>query len=454
MNNSHKMQLVKTCNRKVLYSISGIYFALMLLLITPANGMLTIEEAATTAVENNFSIQIAEKETEIAESDFSRGHAGFWPTLSLQAGQDLEFSDSRQEFADESIIDEDLARATGLNAGVLMEYPLFTGFDRQHHYQSLNHALAATRGDQKAAVEDLLLQVTIGFHDIRRLQKLIEVTENSIEISTDRVQIAENQYEVGSGSRMELLQARADLNEERSLLLQQEEQLKQQKVQFNELLARPVDTEFEVAEELTFRDLSELEEQKQQALQYNPEIQAQQEWRNMSERLIGREKSQRYPQLGLQIGYDFGRSTSEAGYVASSRSLGLNVGVNLRMNIFDGFNTSRRIETAELNREQQELRLQEQEQRILAEIEEARVRYENALTRLELEQENAEVVEENIEVALEQYEQGMIISVELREAQKTLLESQARLRNVEREAKVAEARLLKLTGQLEETFVL
>lgn len=426
------------------------------MLIAPAKAnenLLTLEEAAEIAVENNFSIQIADRETEIAGYNYSRGNAGFFPTIGIRGNTNIEFDDTDQEFVDGSSIEEDMARSRGIGTGLFFEYPLFTGFERSHHYRSLEHALRATQQEEQEAIEQMLMQVSEAYYDVRRLQKLVEVTEESIEISEDRVAIAERRYEVGSASRIEKLQARADLNEERALLLEYEDNLSKRKVRLNELLAREPSEDFAVEETVEIRDMPGIEEQKQKVAENNPSLNARNQEKMMAEEEIGRQRAQRYPQVDFNMGYDYDWSSSEAGFVSSMQSHGWNAGVSLRMNLFDGFNINRNIQNAQLFHEQTQLRAEEEEHRLKAELEEARVEYENALTRLDLERENAEVVEENVEVALEQYEQDMIIAVELREAQNTLLQSQARLHEMEFEAKVAESRLLKLTGSLEEELV-
>jgi outer membrane protein TolC len=67
---------------------------------------------------------------------------------------------------------------------------------------------------------------------------------------------------------------------------------------------------------------------------------------------------------------------------------------------------------------------------------------------VDLEKDNLSNAEQTLDIALERFRLGTISSLELREAQRSFLESENRLINAEFEAKVAETELLRLSGEL------
>jgi len=67
---------------------------------------------------------------------------------------------------------------------------------------------------------------------------------------------------------------------------------------------------------------------------------------------------------------------------------------------------------------------------------------------LQLEVENSKLADENVTIALERFRLGQSTAIELREAQKSYEESNARLANVRYQAKVAETELLRLQSEL------
>jgi outer membrane protein TolC len=74
--------------------------------------------------------------------------------------------------------------------------------------------------------------------------------------------------------------------------------------------------------------------------------------------------------------------------------------------------------------------------------------YQNNLELVDLERDNLSNAEQTLDIALERFRLGTISSLELREAQRSFLESENRLINAEFEAKVAETELLRLSGEL------
>jgi outer membrane protein TolC len=74
--------------------------------------------------------------------------------------------------------------------------------------------------------------------------------------------------------------------------------------------------------------------------------------------------------------------------------------------------------------------------------------YQNNLELVDLERDNLSNAEQTLDIALERFRLGTISSLELREAQRSFLESENRLINSQFEAKVAETELLRLSGEL------
>jgi len=69
-----------------------------------------------------------------------------------------------------------------------------------------------------------------------------------------------------------------------------------------------------------------------------------------------------------------------------------------------------------------------------------------------LKRKNLEIARENVEIAMERYRLGILTPLELREAQKAYIDAESRLISALYQAKVAETNLLKLTGQLNNTY--
>ena len=74
--------------------------------------------------------------------------------------------------------------------------------------------------------------------------------------------------------------------------------------------------------------------------------------------------------------------------------------------------------------------------------------YQNAKILIELEEQNLEIANKTLEIAMERFRLGNITSVELRESQRTLLNTEHQLIEAQFQAKIYETELLHLTGGL------
>ena len=74
--------------------------------------------------------------------------------------------------------------------------------------------------------------------------------------------------------------------------------------------------------------------------------------------------------------------------------------------------------------------------------------YQNNIEMLELERENLIAAIENHEIASERYMLGNLSGIEMREAQKSLLDAEERILTAEYDTKMCEISLLQLSGKI------
>jgi len=134
--------------------------------------------------------------------------------------------------------------------------------------------------------------------------------------------------------------------------------------------------------------------------------------------------------------------------VQENTSTEVTYGVSLTLDLFNGLNRWRRTQNAEVRATNARLAVEDVRARLVTELTNAYERYRNRLRLVDLERQTLKAVRANVDVALEQFEQGTITSVELREVQEQFIQAESRLLTVQFEAKQAEVELLRLSGQL------
>lgn len=409
---------------------------------------LTIKEAIKIALENNYQIMIAEKDRENAANNASVGTAGFLPELNASGSYTESITDTKLEFFDGRVIDRTGAQSDNLNAGASLRWTIFDGLKMFASLNQLKELEEIGEVNFKISVENNISDVIDTYYNIVKEKQVLKVIQRNISISEERVRIATDELEVGSGSRFDLKQAQVDLNADKSSFLREELRFDQLKIRLNELLGRNGNFEFEVENEIDFRTDLELEELYTSLKQNNSELLKAERNKAVADLEINIAKSEWYPIINLNAGYNFTRSQSEAGFTQSTQTSGFNYGISASFNIFNGLNTRRRIENAEIMLKENELEYKQIKNNLEAGLLNAYRRYQNSLQLVNLETENLEIAKDNVEIALEKLKLGTITPLEFREVQRKLLNAESSLVTAKYEAKSAETELLRLSGEL------
>ena len=112
----------------------------------------------------------------------------------------------------------------------------------------------------------------------------------------------------------------------------------------------------------------------------------------------------------------------------------MNGGYGYTLNKYD-------ISAARLEREQLE-------QALRADLSNLWQAYQNNLQMLNLERQNLVAAKENHEIAMERYMLGNLSGIEMREAQKSLLDAEERILSAEYDTKLCEISLLQISGKV------
>lgn len=410
---------------------------------------LTLNQAVKIALQNNYSINIARNEKEISDNNLSLGNAGFLPQLDAEGSYQRSVNNTTQEYLTGQKIERSNAKSSSLAGDITLNWTIFNGFEMFASFNQLKELKRQGETNFKIAVENNISDVITTYYDIVRQKQVLAVIERSINISEERVRIAQDKKQLGSGSKFDLLQAQVDLNEDRSSLLNEELTLKQDKILLNRLMGRNVDFDFQINDTIISinKDLS-LDELTNEVDNNNSRLKLAKQNKNLSEINLQLARSDWFPEISLFAGYNYVRSESEAGFLKSNTNKSINYGINASLNIFNGLNTSRNIENAEISIKNSELSYNETKKIVDADLKNAFNAYQNSLTLVNLETENLKAAEENSSIALERLRLGSIAPLDFRETQRKLIDAKSRLVGAQFEAKKAETELLLLSGQL------
>jgi len=424
-------------------------FTLMLGTALAAQDHLTLDKAIKIGLENNYTIRTAKNESEIASNNNSPGNAGMLPNVDANGSGSKSQTSSKQEYITGETIDRNGAKSTSYNAGVQLNWTIFDGLDMFITKKKLSELESLGEASARQSVENSVAQIVDAYYNIVRQQQTLQVLQEAKTISQDRMNIAETKQKLGSGSGLEYMQAKADYNADQSALLKQQAVVSNAQVELNRLLARDVNTSFTVSDTIPLLPSLQLDALQQKAAVMNSALQQVRLQKQVAELNIKSLQARRLPQIGINVGYDYSHSESQSGFLLSNQSRGLNYGLSVQFNLFNGFNQNRQVQNARISAKNSEIQLSQLKTQLDASLKQSYENYQNGLQLVELEQENKSVARNTVDIATEKYRLGSITPLELKEAQRTYIQAESRLVDARYQAKSAETELLRLSGQMD-----
>jgi outer membrane protein len=429
-----------------------IRIAISMLLCTQvgkAQELLTVKEAISIALENNYDIKLFQNNLRVAQENVTPGNAGMLPTVTGNLNQNNSRSNSNQTQANGDVRALDNAKNNSLNYGISVGWTVFDGLGMFSRYETLKELQKQGEAELQRSVVTRISDVISTYYTIVEQQNLLSAIDSSIVISQERLRTAENRFSIGKASRLEVLNVQVNLNTDESNRIKQHNVVKNLKIALNNLLARDLQQDFQVIREVTIDETLTLGNLLEQSKSTNPDlilISINRRLAELEEKTI---KANRYPTVRLNGGYNFSESESSLGFVAESRSRGLTYGVTASVNIFDGFNQRRNERIAKIRIENADLQLSQINQQIESEIAQAYNVYKTNLELVKLEEKNEQIARQNMNITLDKYKIGTLSAVEFRDAQENFINAVSRFNSAKTQAKLSETLLMELIGKIE-----
>jgi outer membrane protein TolC len=432
---------------------SSIRFATLVIFIffvagATAQEVYDVGRCIQTGLERNFNLRVVRNSEAIAINNYSKGNAGMLPAITAANRFGGTFNNTSQRYEDgNAVAAHNVHNTTGL-AAVTLGMTIFRGFEVQTSYRKLGEQAALEGLRTQMAIENLVAAIVAEYNNYLQQMTLYDNLAYAVTLSRERVRIDEQRYLLGSASRMQLLQSIVYLNADSSRFARQNEVLRASQIRLNELMANDDpgeafllgDERISIDTTLDYGALLAL------ALENNTSLQIASKNSIISEMDYKIIRSGIYPYLSFTSGYGYNYSGYSASDLLNQHTYGLNYGLTLGLDIFDGFNRKREQNNARIGIESSQIRYEEVEQSVKADLLTIYFAYENNQRLMRLEEQNLKVAQENLEIALERYKLGSLSGLELREVQKSLLDAEERLISVKYQIKLAEISLLQLAG--------
>lgn len=418
-----------------------------------AQDALTLQDCIQRGLDNNFQLQIVRNQEEAAHNNATLAAAGALPTVELTTAyrptlDNLERSTLRatgEESEERNVFDQ------SFNTAVALNWTLFDGFKIQTNVKQLRLLEQQGETATRIAVEDLIADIASEYYNY--IQQIIRRRNYRIamQLSRERLRITELNYQTGRFSGLDYQLARIDFHSDSSAYMRQREAVHTSRIRLNKLMGNnQVDERILIPDStIAVRDDLLFESLLQQTLMSNAELLNADQNRQLAQLDYRKVTSRNYPYLRLNTQYAYTHNIYDISSVSERDNLGLSGGITLGITLFDGTrrrdrrNAELAIENRQLQRDQLELDLR-------ANLRTFWRSYRSNLDLLNLQRQNLEIAESNVEIAMERYKLGTLSGFDMRQIQKSLLDAEERVLQVEYDAKICEISLMLISGAISE----
>lgn len=380
----------------------------------PNDGVLTLEEALAIAEQRAFSLRLAETDIRSADAEADVANAQLLPGISINAT--TQYADSRTPGG---FGQNGSSTSTSIRLAVQQIIDISRVYTLRADAAEIN--ADATRAGARATMNSLKGDVKVAFFGALQAKDLVTVRQQAVDSTQARLDQAQIRFNEGAIPQFDVLRVESELRLAQQNLIQAQGEYALAKQRLNNLLARPIETEFEpVASPDFVDDLRDPGVYVAASLQDRPELDQAELVIKSLHKLTEAAKREALPSLTLNAGY--GR-TIDPGFGQPEQSTTASATISIP--IVTGGAIRANTERARQAEERAQILLEQLQLTVAFEVRTAITQWQTAYASYQTAVQNREVAEEAFRIAQLRYNEGAGILLEVSTAQADLTAARA-----------------------------
>jgi len=414
-----------------------------------ADGPLDVSDCVRLALGRNPSVLNARENVKESSGQALTALSSFVPSISTRASYNRRIQGPQEYF----IPSFDLTLLTPRVSSEDWSYSVSASqslMDVSQFGQVLGTraSVRAMRHSFEAARQDIAYQVRLQFYELLKAVKLAEVSKGAKDLSQDELNRAQALFDVGSVAKGDVLKAEVQLSQSTLDLIAADNTVKLERSKLAKLMGLSVDTEIQITEDLG-EETSSVSPGDAFALASarRPDLQAARENSTAADRSAFSSMSALLPSLTGSVTYSWSANAFPNTASDHERNYAWDIGVGLRLPIFDGSLTIANIRQAKARAAIANNQLRDAELQVALDVKQAVLTLAEATERIKVSKSGLASAEEDYRLSREKYDLGSGTMLELVDAQVNL--SRARSSYVDALASLREAEALfgRATGE-------
>jgi outer membrane protein TolC len=383
---------------------------------------LDMEKAIDLAISSDEQLLASKEDLRASQGEIITSRSMFLPEFSLSS-RFTKLSDAPVAHIPAGIFGEDemtfpMGTQEDFELSITASQPLFTGGKIWQGYK-ISKAKENIATEEIRRIENqLVYDVRSAYIDLLLTERLIEVTEESLNRARDHYQVAKDRYDVGLSPRFEMLRTEVEVTNLDSNLKSLKNTKKVQLQQLKSILNIPDDEVIILKDNMEYIDFSkDIDECKKEALTQRPELKTLDFNREILDRSISIAQSGYYPDLYLQGQFTTSSDDIETGDHYQNI---FSATLQLSWTFFDWFGTYGEVITAKAKSRSLEYIKSGTEQSIELEVENIYQTLKSTGENLIAQQANISLAEESLRMVEDQYNAGLATNLDVLDSQLAL----------------------------------
>ena len=447
-------------------SINKLFLLLMLLagVELEASESLSLEDCRKLALEHNHRIKIAENKIDAAEERSKASYSYFLPSFRfvgtyLYTNDVIGFKTPELKVPIQDMSsgqpqktpyvfympeqDLELSKHNNYVMDLSMTQPVYTGGKISAQYDIAEKMTEIEKSNYSLEKAAIVAETDELFWKYIALQEKLKVAESYKALIDSVIYDLENYLEAGLITRNEILKAKVKLSDAKLNIFRVKNGLKLSAMALNQKLGRDLESGLSLEGEFNISDI----DINSKSTVVRKEIEMLKSSVDISKSMETVNKSSYFPNVFFTAGYS---AISPNIYNSLKSEFGMDwkVGLTVEYELFHFNKRGNQLQAAEIQTEISEIRLKEAEEMIRLDVSKSKIEISEARERIRLNEKTVEQAEENLRVSRDNFEEGLLTSSDLLEAQLMWEKAESDLIDAQADYMIKKTKLEKATGKL------
>ncbi|MEE8044695.1 MAG: TolC family protein [Thermodesulfobacteriota bacterium] len=408
-------------------------FKLLLILLTLFSGLncvyaqerepLTLDQAISIAIENNPAISISNANVDISRAEVKNAKSIYYPQIKSRI----------------------IVPFIGRESGFFLDQLIWDFGRTSNLVKSTKALLKSTKFDKDTTEDDVILTTIISYYTVLSEGHIALALEKKVIESEKRIEQAEGFLKSGRVPQIEVTKAEVNLGNAKLERIAAQNNFEIAKVNLQTIMGiEDSSFNYELEDSIELSTSSYLlEESIIQALSSRPELKSLEAQKVAMRASLKASKKEFYPEIFGRTAYRFeGKGAQTPGFIA---------GVGVKFPIFEGFSRFAKVEDSKANLRRTNAELRSTKAGIISQIKQLYLDIQFSKENINVTKRTRKSAEQGLLLARERYKLARASAVELAEAESLYAISNAKYMQAIYNYNINVARLLRATGEMDES---